>query len=233
MTSSITPFLWIILAAFIVAVPGLVLLFVQADVEVAPWQPKPRHPIRRLLGVLLLGLAALVCLLAFSLYRYLQLYSDRPVAVLEIMQEAPHQFIVRVGVFDNQDVIQRLERYTLHGDAWQLEARVMRWRLPAVLPELPSLYRLERISGRYYDVEDEGKAPRTVYAMNEWGLPDLLSLKHKYPRWLPFVEPVDENVTWMPMFDSARYTVLFNDRGRLLARATDTFTAEQLKKMDW
>ena len=43
------------------------------------------------------------------------------------------------------------KQYVLYGDQWQIDARVVRWKLPALMAGVPPLYRLERLSGRYGD----------------------------------------------------------------------------------
>jgi len=231
--TSISPFLWIALAAFILAIPGGLLLFGSSDEDYNSWRPRRPHLARRLIGLLLILVALLGGLLAFSIHRYLQLFSDRPVALIELHQEGPQRFRASLLISGGGEAQARVQHFTLLGDAWLLEARVLRWRLPAALAGVPSLYRLERIAGRYDDIEKERSGERSVYAVNEPGMPDLFSLKREFPRWLPFVDAQYGSGTWMPMFDDARYVVLFNDRGGLLAKPADSRTLEMLEDAGW
>src|SRR5690606_16763193 len=48
--------------------------------------------------------------------------------------------------------------YEIRGDEWQVDARVLKWRPLGTLIGLDTLYRLERISGRYGDVGSERSA---------------------------------------------------------------------------
>ena len=195
------------------------------------WQPRRFHPIRRLIGLLLVLLALAAALLTFTVYRYLQLFHDRPVAMIELHQEAPQRFRATVMRSNATGTEPTLEHYTLLGDAWQIDARVLRWQLPAALAGVPALYALDRIAGRYDDVGQERSAERSVYGLNESPVPDLFSLKKNFPRWLPFIDAQYGSATWMPMFDDARYMVLFNDRGGLLARPADLYPADKLKEI--
>jgi len=229
--ASIAPFLWIALVAFILAVPGGIMLFGSGDGD-GQWPPRRRfRPVRRMMGLLLLLLAIVTTLLAFTMYRYLQLFTDRPVALVELHQEAPQRFRATVMMSDVSGRDPGVRHYILHGDAWVIDARVLRWQLPAALAGVPSLYSLDRISGRYDDLEQERTATRSVHALHDSPLPDLFSLKRDFPRWLPFVDARYGSATWMPMFDKARYLVLFNDRGGLLARPADTRSAERLDEL--
>ena len=57
--------------------------------------------------------------------------------------------------------------FVLSGDEWQLDARVLKWKGWANLFGLDAQYRLERVSGRYRDIEQERTGERTVYALAE------------------------------------------------------------------
>lgn len=203
------------------------MLFGSGDSRLGGWQPRRLHLVRRTVGLLLVLIALLAAAFAFLVHRYLQLFHDRPVAIIELHQEAPQRFRASLMLAGNSG--ERIQHYELQGDAWQVDARVLRWQLPAALAGVPSLYRLDRISGRYDDITEERTAPRSVYAIGTSAAPDLFNLKRDYPRWLPFIDAQYGSATWMPMFDGARYIVLFNDRGGLLARPADTQTAELLR----
>jgi hypothetical protein len=197
---------------------------------------RPRlRPIRRLIGLLVLSTGVLSAFLAFTVYRYLKLFDDEPVAVITLKQEAPQRFLATVTL-NNHDVVgapPAVHEFTVNGDAWMIDARVLRWQLPAALAGVPSLYRLERLSGRYDLLEQERTAPRSVYELGSTSAPDLWSLKKQFPTWLPFVDAQFGSATWMPMFDNAQYVVLFNGRAGLLARPADAVTTEGLQKRGW
>jgi hypothetical protein len=79
-------------------------------------------------------------------------------------------------------------------------------------------YRLDRINGRYYDLEQERTAKRTVYALNEsiYNL-DVWNWINKYPDWVPVVDAIYGSATYLPMADGALYEVSLSNTG-LLAR---------------
>lgn len=227
--TSIAPYLWIGLAAFIIAVPGLVMLVSAGNGRSHPWSPRRLHLTRRLFGLVLLVLALTVGLLAFSVQRYLQLFEDRPVAALELVQQSTQQFRVKLTLVGEGGTAQSVREFTVMGDAWMLDARVLRWQLPAALAGVPSLYRLERLSGRYDNIAQERSAERSVYDVQPEAPVDLFALKQQFSRWLPFVDARYGSATWMPMLDGARYLILFNDRGGLLARPADAHTATLMR----
>jgi hypothetical protein len=107
--------------------------------------------------------------------------------------------------------------FMLYGDDWQLDARVLKWKGWANLLGLDAQYRLERISGRYRDIEQERRDERTVYALSQNPGLDLWELSNRYRRWLPFVDAMYGSATYLPMAETARYEVKMTQTG-LIAR---------------
>ena len=107
-------------------------------------------PVRRFIGLLVLLTGLLSAFLGFTVYRYLQLFDDEPVAVITLKQQSPQQFLATVTL-NSHDIIgapPAVHEFTINGDAWMIDARVLRWQLPAALARVLSLYPLERLSGR-------------------------------------------------------------------------------------
>ncbi len=183
--------------------------------------------VRTLLGLALLLVALGLGGVAAGLRGWLD-FGDRPVATLLLRQEAPQRYratLTRV----NGDA----REYTLAGDEWQLDARVIRWRLPAQLAGLPPMYRLERLSGRYGDLQLEREAPRTVHALDTDALPDLWTLRRRFPNWLPFVDARFGSAAYLPMLDGARYEIAINPRGGLVVKPADDATQRRLDESGW
>ncbi|AOB29469.1 hypothetical protein AKI39_00475 [Bordetella sp. H567] len=186
------------------------------------------RPMRRLVGLLLLALACVSAMFAVTLYQFFRLTADEPVARIVLRQQAPRQFVATAELPGKAP-----EDYTLRGDEWQIDARMVRWRLPALLAGVPPLYRLERLSGRYTDPAADQSEPRTVYALGPAGMPDLGALKQRFPGWLPFVDVQYGSGAYMPMFDGARYRVFVDPRGALFIRPEDAATQDALKQRGW
>jgi hypothetical protein len=177
---------------------------------------------------MLLLLGGVSGLLALSLVQFFRLTTDEPVARIEVRQQAEGQFQVSAtapGV--------GAKRYVLYGDQWQIDARVVRWKLPALMAGLPPLYRLERLSGRYSDAAREASATRSVHALDDWPAPDLGSLKQSFPNWFPFVDVQFGSAAYMPLFDGATYQVYMDPRGALFVRPDGEATAAGLKRLGW
>ncbi|WP_207060956.1 hypothetical protein [Motiliproteus sp. SC1-56] len=70
----------------------------------------------------------------------------------------------------------RVQRYLMLGDQWRLDARFLKWKPWANLLGLDARYRLERLEGRYQDIEQQNRGPLLAHALGESKLdPRLLT----------------------------------------------------------
>ncbi len=166
-----------------------------------------------LAGLVLLGAAAVGFLITTNLHTYARLTHEEPVAEIVFEARGPQRFAATLTQVPSGE----MQTFVLAGDEWQLDARVLKWRGWATLLGLDAQYRLERVSGRYRDIDQERRAERTVYPLSENPGIDLWTLSTQYPRWLPFVDAVYGSATYLPMADGARYQVAITQSG-LIAR---------------
>ncbi len=117
----------------------------------------------------------------------------------------------------------------LRGDEWQLDARILKWHGIAFLFGFDTVYRLDRLSGRYRDIAQERTAERTVYSLGEDRGLDLWTIVQKHGRWLPWVDAVYGSATYMPMVDRGSYNVLISTTG-LLTRPRNDIAREAVRK---
>ncbi|AIF46386.1 hypothetical protein [Dyella japonica] len=147
--------------------------------------------------------------MGFALRGYRLLNDESPVVDLDARILSPQRWMVVVHWPDGT-----IRSVDVAGDAWRVEAVVLKWKLPL----LPPLYRLDRLSGRYDDPNEEMHAPRTVVDFREAGQFDLLDLHKQYPRWLPDVDVLFGSGVYLPLVDQGHYTVSLMRTGALVAR---------------
>jgi len=119
--------------------------------------------------------AACAGLFGFDLLTYQRLTHEQDAAQLEFTRIADRHFNARL-----QYPGRNAQSFELRGDEWQIDARVLKWRPLANLFGFDTVYRLERISGRYRDIESERNATRSVYAFNEPVYLDAWQLARQY-----------------------------------------------------
>lgn len=164
-------------------------------------------------GLLLLAIAALTFVVSLNFHTYARLTHEQPVAEIVFETRGPQRYRATLTQMPSGE----MQVFILAGDEWQLDARVLKWQGWANLLGLDAQYRLERVSGRYRDIEQERHDDRTVYELSKNPGIDLWKLSTQYPRWLPFVDAVYGSATYQPMAQGARYEVRITQSG-LIAR---------------
>ena len=171
-------------------------------------------------GLLLLAGIALTLVLAgagWSLRGYRLLSEETPVVDIEARILSPQRWALTLRWPDGTS-----RQVQLAGDDWRVEAIVLKWKLPALLAGLPPLYRLDRLTGRYDDPQQEAQAPRTVISFDDAGAYDLRDLRRRYPQWLPGVDTVFGSGAFLPLVDEGHYSVSLMRTGALVARPDET-----------
>jgi hypothetical protein len=175
----------------------------------------------------LLVLAVALIALSMNLYSYHRISHEQDVAEIEFRQLRPQHYSATVYSGDEQQSVE----YIIQGDEWQLDARIIKWKPPVYLAGLDSLYRLERISGRYRDVEEEKTENRTVYSLTENRGLDIWSITKNYPSLVPWVDAYYGSATYLPMHDGARFKITLSQTG-LLARPVNEAGKESIQFWD-
>ena len=184
--------------------------------------------LRGLFGLGFLLVAIALGALALALHSYRSLHADVPVAQIALRQIAPQRFSATLTPEAGEP-----RTVELQGDQWEVDARVVRWQLPARLAGVPPLYRLERISGRYLDIRKEREATRSLFDLTDAGQLDLWTLKRQFPQWLPFVDADFGSGAYLPMVDGGRFDLLLSPDGGLVAKPADEATRDKLRGMHW
>lgn len=219
----LTPFL---LGFYVFAGICLLLAIGQGRHARRHWRTRRRFAAghRALWSLVFVLLALLGGLGGTALLGYRRLTAEALVATLDARTIGPQRFAVGIRFPDGSR-----REVELAGDDWQLDARVIKWTPSAVVMGAEPLYRLDRINGRYHAIEQEHSMPKSVIALSEDAVPDLWSLKRRFPRALGFVDADYGSAAYLPMVDGGRYTVTLAAAGGLVARAADAATSQKLE----
>lgn len=159
-------------------------------------------------GLVFVLAGACAGLLGFDMLTYHRLTYEQPALELLFSQRGERDYDALLSYPSGST--QRLE---LRGDEWQVDARVLKWQGFADLVGFDAAYRLERIGGRYRDIDSERTATRTVYELNDAQRFDVWELARRYKEWIPWVDALYGSATYLPMADGARYEVKVSQTG--------------------
>jgi hypothetical protein len=145
---------------------------------------RPARALARVLGgATLLALGALAGAVAVGVHGYRALSHEEVAARIDVRPVAPQRFVATFRFPDD-----RVEAYSLNGDAIYVDAHVLKWKPWANLLGVHTAYELNRVAGRYDDIEQERKAPRTVYSLAPDRPIDLFALRRRYSWLAPFFD---------------------------------------------
>jgi hypothetical protein len=168
-------------------------------------------------GATVLLVAAVAVLVAANLYTYARLTHEQEAARVSMRQLGERHYVLSV-----QPKGQPPRHFELRGDEWQMDARVLKWRAMGNLLGFDTLYRLERLSGRYGSVAAERAGPRTVHDLSEETSLDLWSLVRRHHAYVPFADALYGSAVYVPMSEGAEYTVSVSASGLLVRPGNDT-----------
>lgn len=177
-----------------------------------------------LAGLVLLFAAAFAAALLLDLRTYFALTAEQPVASIQFSQLGPQHFQARLT-----DAGGTVTEADLHGDQWELDARVVTWKGFATVLGFHPLYRLDRLSGRYANISQELHDTRSAMALNTSSGMDTWALLHRHPHWLPWMDASYGSGVFLPMADGAKYQVTLSRTG-LMARPVNVAAAKAVER---
>ena len=167
--------------------------------------------IRGLAALLLLALAALAATVTVGLQGYRALTFEEVAATVRTEPLTPQRFRATITLPDR-----RLAMYELAGDAFYVDAHVLKWHPWVSLLGLRTVYELDRVAGRYNSVGDERSKPHTAYELARSKPVDLFFIARR--RLLgPLVDAEYGSATFVAATRPATFEVRVSTTG-LLAR---------------
>jgi hypothetical protein len=164
-----------------------------------------------LLGAAVVLLGVLAAVVAASLHSYSRLTREHEAAHVVLRALGPKDFVLTLTIPGAAP-----HQYELRGDEWQIDARVLKWRAIGTIIGFDTVYRLERLSGRYADAREELSAQRTVYPLWHEARLDPWQLARRYHDYLPFADALYGSAAYVPMADGAEYVVTVSASGLMV-----------------
>jgi hypothetical protein len=192
---------------------GVVSLLIAVPLELAALRRLRRLQLARgtmflVSGAFVLALAGAAALVVMNLHTYARLTHEQEAARVSMRQLGERRYVVSL---EPKDAPAR--HFELRGDEWQIDARVLKWRGLGSLLGFDTVYRLERLSGRYGDISSERAAPRTVFSLAEDPGLDFWTLLRRYHTYMPLADALYGSAAYVPMAEGAEYAVSVSTSG--------------------
>ncbi|PCK03492.1 MAG: cation/multidrug efflux pump [Alteromonadaceae bacterium] len=184
------------------------------------------HWLRGTVGLVFFAIGGFIVFIALDLWSYKQLLIEKPIVMLSFEKLADKEYHVELNFVDEGIT----QSYIVSGDQWQLDARIIRWKgFFRSLGARPG-YRLDRLSGRYFSLEDERRGKRTIHQLrvSEYGI-DAWDWVNSMDGLFPWIESGYGSATYLPMADGAIYQVSLAMDG-LTAKALNDNAESAIKR---
>lgn len=177
--------------------------------------------LRGMFGLFFLAGAAVLAFVALDILTYKQISKEQVIATLSFEKLAEQQFEATLVSNEGWQ-----KTYILSGDQWQLDARILKWKGFVSRWGVPPCYRLDRISGRYYSLDQEREKDRAIYSISqsEYNV-DVWQWVNHGKRVLPLLDAIYGSATFVPMADGALFEVSLSATGLLSRPLNDAATS--------
>jgi len=162
-------------------------------------------------GLLLLSLAALAATLGVSTQGYRALTMEEVAATITTLPTGPQAFQAYVEFPDGREVT-----LAVAGDQLLVDAHILKWHPFGNILGLHTQYELDRLTGRYEDIEDERAATRTVHSLKTDKPVDLFHLVRRYTLLALLVDAEYGSATFIRVDRPARFEVRVSTTGLLV-----------------
>ena len=164
---------------------------------------------------ILLSLFVFMVGVGLNLRTYQALTKETAVATISFKQQSTQTFIATLTLADKSPI-----NFMLQGDEWQLDAKMVKWKPLQVIFGTPAIFRVERLSGRYFDIQKERQQAKTAYQIStDEGL-SIWKMLCQVSQRMSAVDAVYGSAVYLPMKNQAAYDVSMGLTG-LVARPSN------------
>ena len=160
------------------------------------------------------GFGAIAALVGVNFQTYNQLTEEAPIARLSFQPVAPQQYYVELLSGDFCET----RTFRLYGDEWRIDAQFLKWKPWANILGLDARYRLDRLSGRYRDIEQENERPHVAWTLTEASTFDPARLTGGFLARLSPLDTVFGSSVYQSIEPGYEYTVYKGQSGLLVRK---------------
>jgi hypothetical protein len=160
---------------------------------------------------LMLVLALLFATITVSLKGYQALTHEELAATVEIMPVGDQKFVAHFTFPDS--TVSEIE---LAGDELYVDAHILKWKSFANLFGLHTLYELDRVAGRYSEIEEETSKDRTVYSLAKEKMVDIFDLRVEHEILSFLLDAEYGSASFINVSKSAKFKIMVSTTGLLI-----------------
>lgn len=169
-----------------------------------------------LLAVISFLLAALFGTISISIQGYRALTKEELAAIVKIEPTGAQSFTARFHLPDGSEKV-----FSLAGDQLNVDAHILKWKPIVNLLGLHTTYELDRVSGRYINIDDEKTKARTVYALSKDKPLDMFNLRRKFEILRPLVDAEYGSASFIGSTRAEEFRIMVSTTGLLIRKGEE------------
>lgn len=166
---------------------------------------------RHLFALLLIISGALFAVIGLSISAYKSLTNEQLAANIHIEEVSPQNYLASLSTDDGI-----VKNFKILGDQFYIDAKIIKWHYLTNALGFKTVYQLDRLGGRYIDIEQEQSEPRSLYKLEESLSFDLFELQKRFPILQKLVDAKYGSASYLEAKDDTNYQVLVSTTGLLI-----------------
>jgi len=167
--------------------------------------------LQTLIALLFLSSGVLLGMIALGIQGYQTLTHEEIAAHISVSPIAHQRFAASIKYPEG-----RVENFIIAGDEIYIDAHILKWQPLANLIGLHTAYELDRIGGRYRDIEQERAAERTVNSLGQYKPVNLFQIRQLHTFLAPVLDAKYGSATFVPVTQAAELEVRISTSGLLI-----------------
>jgi hypothetical protein len=106
--------------------------------------------------------------------------------------------------------------YRVVGDALYIDAHILKWKPIANILGLHTAYELDRVAGRYTNIDDELSSIRTVFLISQDKAVNMFNLRQRYLVLSPLLDAEYGSAAFINLEKPAKFEIRVSTTGLLI-----------------
>jgi hypothetical protein len=169
---------------------------------------------RFVITLLMLSLSALFGTISIAIHGYNALTREDVAAIVKIEPAGAQKFKAHFYLPDGSE-----KEFSLSGDQLYVDAHILKWKRVANIFGVHTTYELDRVAGRYEDLNDEKTKARTVYTLSKDKPVNMFDLRRMFEILKPLVDAEYGSATFTDLNKAEEFKIMVSTSGLLIRKA--------------
>lgn len=173
--------------------------------------------LQALSGISLVAIGLLLGMIALGIQGYHALTREEVAANITVSPITPQRFAASFRFPDG-----KISNYIIEGDEIYIDADILKWQPIANILGLHTAYELDRVGGRYRDIEQEKNAERSLFSLKTDKPVNLMDLRLRHAFLSILFDAKYGSATYIPVTQPAELELRVSTTGLILRESAAT-----------